>query len=282
MLSKSTIAQISNTGEKYINVYNNLVRNFWQNHCGCQEPGLKAKCQTCPFAIEFIQKIQQEIDPDSKLGMTIISPLQVSPPYSEEIKHRCLEMYELGYSLRQIKDLTGVGNNVILRRWFKKSGICKGAEEYSQEQKQRCLNLYLEGKTPLKIEEETRISGDLIYRWIYSSGIPVRPKKIQHSDDRQKLAISMYIEGESYSKIESATGLPSDRVDELAKQQKVHRKKKPKAGRPPVYSSEFKQTCLNMLDQRKTPIQIEQLMGVSACLVRQWQRDRIAQQNSNA
>ena len=272
MVNKSTINQISHTGEKYINTYNNLVKDSWQNHCGCIEPGLLAKCITCPFAIEFIQKIQQEIDPDSKLGMTTISPLQVSPPYSEEIKQRCVSMYELGYSLRQIKDLTGAGNSVILRRWFKKSGICKGAEEYSQKQQQQCLNLYLEGKTPLEIEEETKISGDLIYRWIYSSGIPIRHKKIQYSDDQQKLAISMYVEGKSYSKIESATGVHRHRVEELAKLQKVHRQKKPLAGRPPVYSEQFKQTCLDLLALGKTPIQIEQLMEVSASHIRSWQR----------
>lgn len=277
MVSKSTINQISNTGEKYIKVYNDSVRDSWQNHCGCLEPGLQAKCQTCPFGIEFIQKIQREIDPDSKLGMTKISPPQLSKLYSEEIRQKCVEMFGLGYSLTQIKKFTGVESVVKLRHWLKDAGIYKSAGEYSQKQKQQCLDFYMSGKTPLEIEEEMRISGFVISSWIHSSGLPTKPRKTHYSDEQKKLARSMYVEGESYSKIKSATGIPPHRVEELAKQPKVHRQREPKAGRPPVYSSEFKQTCLDLLAEGKTPLQIEQLMGVNAASIRQWKKDYTAE-----
>lgn len=282
MVSKSMIAQISHTGENYINTYNNLVKDSWQNHCGCKEPGLFGKCQTCPFAIEFIQKIQSTIDPKGGLKMTEISPPQLSKPYSESVKRRCVEMFELGYSLTQIKQFTGVESVVELRHWLKDSGIYKSAKYYSQEQKQQCLDLYLSGKTPLEIEEEMRISGFVISGWIYSSSIPVRPRKARYNQEQEDLALSMYVEGKSCSKIKSATGIPRHRIDELAKQKKVKRKRQPSAGRPAVYSEEVKQACLNLLAGGKTPIQIEQLMGVSAGHIRLWQRNYITQQDSNS
>ncbi|MDJ0596132.1 MAG: hypothetical protein QNJ72_40155 [Pleurocapsa sp. MO_226.B13] len=143
MVSKSTIAQISHTGEKYINAYNHEVKDFWQNHCGCIKPGLERKCITCPFAIEFIQKIQSKIDPEGELKMTQIYPPQRSLPYSESVKRRCVSMYQLGYSLTQIKQFTGVSDAVKLRHWLKEEGIYKSAKDYSVEQKQQCLDLYL-------------------------------------------------------------------------------------------------------------------------------------------
>ena len=282
MVNKSTIAQISNTGEKYINTYNHEVKDFWRNHCGCKEPGLKAKCQTCPFAIEFIKRIQSIIDPKGELKMTNISPPKRSLPYSELVKRRCVSMFELGYSLTQIKQFTGVESVVELRHWLREEGIYKSAKDYSIEQKQQCLDLYLSGKTPLEIEEEMRISGFVISSWIHSSGISTRPHKTRYSQEQEDRALSMYVEGKSYSKIKSATGISAHRVKELAKQKKVKRKKQPKAGRPTVYSAEVKQTCLALLAEGKTPIQIEQLMGVSAGYIRQWQKDYIAQQDSKS
>lgn len=282
MKSNSTIAQISHTGEKYIKTYNDLVRDSWQNHCGCIEPGLEAKCITCPFAFEFIQKIQSTIDPKGELKMTQMSPPQLYKPYSESVKRRCVSMYKLGYSLTQIKQFTGVSDVVKLRHWLKEEGIYKSAKDYSSEQKQQCLDFYLEGQTPLEIEEEMRISGFVISGWIHTSGIPVKPKKARYSQEQQDLALSMYVEGKSYSKIKSATGIPSHRVDELAKQKKVQRKRQPSSGRSAIYSEEIKQTCLDLLAEGKTAMQIEQLMGVSAGQIRLWQKNYIAQQNSNS
>ncbi|MEM7760242.1 MAG: hypothetical protein AAF298_19255 [Cyanobacteria bacterium P01_A01_bin.40] len=281
MVNKSTIAQISNTGEKYINAYNNLVKDFWQNHCGCSKPGLSAKCQTCPYGIEFIQKIQSTIDPEEKLKMTEISPPQRSLPYSGSVKRRCVEMFELGYSLTQIQKFTGVESVVELRHLLRDSGIYKSAKDYSKKQKQQCLDLYLSGKTPLEIEEEMRISGFAIYKWIHSSGIS-RPHKTRYSQEQEERALSMYVEGKSYSKIKSATGIPAHRVNKLAKEKKVKRKRQPKAGRPAVYSKEVKQTCLDLLAEGKTAMQIEQLVGVSAGQIRMWRRDYVAQQDSNS
>lgn len=273
MVNKSTIAQISNTGEKYINAYNHEVKDFWQNHCGCSKPGLEAKCITCPFAIEFIKRIQSKIDPEGELRMIELPLTQASKPYSSEIKKRCVEIFEAGYSLTQIQKLYGIKYIVELKFWLERAGIYKSAEEYSQEQKQQCIDLYLEGKTPLEIEEITRISGFVISDWIHSLNLPPRSKRIRHSDEQQQLAISMYAEGKSYSKIKSATGISSSKVRKMAQKQNVHRQKQPKAGRPPVYSEQFKQTCLDLLAEGKTAMQIEQLMGVSAGSIRRWRKN---------
>lgn len=135
--------------------------------------------------------------------------------------------------------------------------------------------MYKEAKTPLEIEEITRIPGNVIRNWVFKAGI-ARPKN-HYSLEQQQQAISMYSQGISYSEIETVTGVPPSMTKKFAHQaktqQKVHRKRKSKGGRPPVYSSEFKQTCLDMLAQGKTLVQIEELIGVGAGSIRRWQKD---------
>lgn len=279
MASPSIVSSIQNKGKQYLQVYEDSTASHWQNYCGCQSPGLKLKCLTCPFAIEFVQILQQKLDPSSQLGMAQFSPPQQAAPYSEEIKQRCLKMFIFGYSLTQIKKFTGVESVVVLRRWLKESGIYKSAGEYSQEQKQQCLELYKAGNTPLEIEEKMKISGFIISKWVCSSGIPTRPRKTQYSEEQINLAIEMYVDGKSYSQIKALTGVSPHRVRQLAVEQKVQRKKKPKAGRPPVYSPETKQQCLDLVNQGFSLKQIEELTGVGTNSISLWHKDYLIQRS---
>lgn len=276
MSSKSIANLIQNKGQQYLQTYKGLTASHWQNHCVCESPGLQSKCLTCPFNVEFVQILQQKLDPTGQLGMAQIFPTQQAAPYSEEIKQRCLKMFQLGYSLRQIQKFTGIKSIGTLRYWLRESGIYKSAGEYSQEQKQQCLDLYLKGKTPLEIEEETKISKLIISIWIHSSGIPTRPQKTQYSDEQTQLAIEMYVDGKSYSQIKALTGVSPYRVQRLAVEQKIERKKKPKVGRPPVYSPETKQQCFDLLAQGLSLGQIEELTGVSTGSIQQWHKDYLA------
>ena len=278
--SQITLNQIKKAEQRFLTGYNSVV-NSWPNHCDCEQPGGQVGCLQCPYFRELLNQLQQEVDPSKEMGLASVLSPELSPPYSDEIKQQSISMFIRGYSLQEIKKLTGVNSVVILRKWLEIEGIYQKESEYSEEQQQQCLNLYLQGKTPLEIEEVTRIPGKVIRNWVYHGGIA--RSKDNYSYEQKKLALSMYAAGESYSKIQNRTGIYNQKVKELALEANVSRKKKPKkGGRPPVYSDEFKQNCLDLLSQGKTPGQIEELMGVTAGTVRLWQKEDIAGQEDNS
>ena len=265
MVSQLTINQVQISGARYFKARDALT-DSWQNRCGCPEPGLKLKCQTCSYFIEYIELLQLKVEMLSpQPDFAVMLPPKLAPPYSEPIKQRCLMMFSLGYSIKQIKQLNGINSFGILRRWFREAGLYKGAEEYSVAQKQECLSLYQQGKTPLEIEEINRVSGDVIRAWVSRAGIA--RQKNHYSPEQQQQAIALYAQGIAYSEIKTVTGVPPSMVRKFASQAKVTRKRK---GKAPTYTPEFKQNCFNLLAQGKKPVQIEELLGVSADTVRRW------------
>lgn len=275
MSSQLTINQVQNAIERYSIVENSLTSS-WKDHCGCPKPGHKIHCQQCPFFREYIQKLQQELDPSLSMDLAKFPPPSVSPPYSEEFKQRCLDMFDNGYSIQEIKDLTGVNSFGVLRGWFSEAGFYKKAQDYSSEQKQQCLDLYLAGKTPLEIESVTRISGHVIRHWVSAKGIA--RSKNHYSQEQQKLAVLMYSENRPYSEIEAQTGMPQSMVKKFAFLAKASRKRK---GKAKTYPEDFRQQCLDLLAQGQSPAQIEEALGVSADTVRKWLKQNITQQQNN-
>ena len=275
MVSQSTIDRVKNSGERYFNTLESVISQ-WHNHCGCLEPGLEAKCQTCPYFIEHIQQLQSIIDPDAKADLAVLLPPELSPPYSSEFKRICLEMFGFGYGVSRIKELTGINSLTTLRRWLEQSGLYKKAEEYSFDQKQECLDLYQEGKTPLEIEEITRISGNVIRHWVSKAGI-ARPKN-HYTPEQQQQAVLMYSMNIPYLEIEAATGVPRSMIRKFARKAKASRKRKGKAA---TYSKEFKQQCFDLLAQGLKPSQVGEQLGVAADTVRKWHKQHREQQQKD-
>ena len=275
MADRSTIDRVKNAGERYLDTLDSVI-SCWRNHCGCQQPGLKQKCQTCPYFIEYIQRLQSTVDPIGKADLAVLSPPELSPPYLEKFRRICLEMFELGYGVSRIKELTGVNSLTTLRQWLEQSGLYKKAFEYSQQEKQRCLDLYLEGKTLLEVEEITRISGNVIRRWVSDAGIS-RPKNY-YTPRQQQQAVSMYSQNIPYAEIEAATGVPPSSVKRFASKAKAKRKRKGKAA---TYSLEFKQQCFDLLAQGLKPSQVAEAQGVAADTVSRWHKHYREQQQKD-
>lgn len=272
MSDYSTINRVENAGERYLDATESVM-DLWCNHCGCTMPGLKQKCQTCPYFIEHIQQLQFIIDLDAEANLAVLLPPELSPPYSEEFKQRCLEMFEFGYSISRIKELTGVNSLATLRRWLERGGQYKKALEYSRSQKQQCLDLYKEGKTPLEIEEITRISGNVIRHWVSKAGI-ARPKN-HYTQEQQQQAVEMYAQNIPYAEIEAATRVRRSMVQKFACQAKAKRKRKGKAA---TYSMEFRQQCFDLLAQGLKPTQVAERKGIAADTVRKWHKQYRQQQ----
>ncbi len=266
MADRSTINRVENAGERYIEA-SESVMSSWRNHCGCQIPGGEVKCQTCPYFIDYIQQLQFIVDPDGKEDLAVLLPNEVSQPYSSEFRRGCLSMFQFGYSVSRIKELTGVNSLTTLRRWLEKEGLYKKALEYSQKEKQQCLDLYQSGKTPKEIEEITRISGNVIRSWASRAGIS--RSKNHYTQEQQQQAVEMYAKNVPYAEIEAATGVPHRMVRKFATKAGAKRKRKGKAA---TYSMEFKQECFDLLAQGLKPSQVAELKGVAADTIRKWHK----------
>lgn len=244
----------------------------WHGYCGCTNPGRHIKCQSCPYFIEFIQKFQLYLEPDSPDIFPSLSPPKFSSSYPDVVKEKCIEMYSKDYSLQQIFELTGVKNFRILRGWINQAGLLKQFNNCSEEEKEICLELYQQGLTPLQIEEKTRISADSIRNSVCKTRLS-RPKNY-YSEEQKQLVFSMYREGKSLSEIEQVTGISKGGIKKLVSKAKVHRKNpnQAKKGRPRIHTEEVRQHCLKLLEAGKTPPQIEEMLGISADTIRRWRK----------
>lgn len=277
MTQKIAKTCLKNAVERF-EVANTEALKTWKGFCGCSTPGLEIKCLDCPYCLEYIQHLQKQIHPTPEKVFAQKAPPPIASLDSEETRQQCVEMYRNGYSLNQIKQLTGFGQFPTLRRWLKEEGLLKGKKDYSQPEKEHCIQLYSQGMTPFEIESITHISVELIRAWVSDAGV-ARPLK-RYSESQKQLALSMYEEGESFAKIREVTGICNTMVKEYAQKAKVRRKKKPKGGKPAIYSDDFQQKCLNLLEEGKTTSQVEEIMGVSADTVRKWKK--IAQKTTES
>ena len=275
MADHSTINRVRNAGQRYIDA-SESVMSSWCNHCGCKVPGGEIKCQTCPYFIDYIQQLQFIVDPEGKADLAVLLPNELSLPYSSEFRRRCLSMFEFGYSVSRIKELTGVNSLTTLRRWLEREGLYKKALDYSRSQKQQCLDLYQSGKTPLEIEEITRISGNVIRRWVFKAGI-ARPKN-HYTQQQQQQAVEMYAKNIPYAEIEAVTGVTRSMIRKFAHQAKASRKRYKPA---PTYSPEFKQECFDLLAQGLKPSQVAEQKRVAADTIRRWHKRYREQQEKD-
>lgn len=256
------------------------VLETWQGYCHCPDPGFQLKCQNCPYFIELVLEIQKKLQPEPEKVFPRILPLELEQPYSEELLQQCLELYGRKYSLAQIQRLTGITNRDILRGWLNSNGLLKKSSDYSQAERQPYLALYKEGLTPIQIEDATGVSVELIYDWIKLAGISRGP--ISYPQERKEECLSLYVEGLSCGKIEAITGISRDTVGYWVKQANLARKPC-KAGRPPKYSPDVKQACLELLAQGKSATQIEEKVNISPATIRRWRREaeRLTQGSPN-
>ncbi|WP_019488047.1 helix-turn-helix domain-containing protein [Kamptonema formosum] len=134
--------------------------------------------------------------------------------------------------------------------------------------------------TPKQIEDATGVSVELLYDWIKLAGISrghnSYPKK------QKEECLSLYVKGASCGEIEALTGISRATVGDWVKQANLGRKPC-KGGRPPKYSPDVKQACLELFAQGKSVSQIEEKLNISPLTIRRWRREaeRLAQSSPN-
>lgn len=279
--SKSTLKTFQEAVDRFL-IAEAQALETWQGNCHCPDPGLQLKCQKCPYFIELVLEIQQKLQPESEKKFPRILPLELEVPYSEELLQQCLELYSRKYSLAQIQRLTGITNREVLRGWLNSNGLLKKSSDYSQAEKQAYLALYKEGLTPKQIEDATGVSVELIYDWITQVGISQKYNNSYYRPEQKEECLSLYVKGSSCGEIEALTEIPRGTVRKWVKEANLEREPR-KTGRPPKYSPEVRQACLELVAQGKSLSQIEEKMNITPGTIRRWLREaeRLTQDPAN-
>ncbi len=242
----------------------------WSAPCHCPNPGQINSCLGCPYFKDLVEQIQNKLHQSPTKVFPVILVPEVQPPYPNEVKQQCLEMYSAGYSIEKIKQLTGVTNRQIIRRWIEAQDALKETISQEPELRSHCVNLYAEGMTPKEIEDQTGVSAEKISDWVRAAGIS-RPRKI-YSDSQKQDSLALYQQGYRLQEIENITGVHKELIRTWAKRAKIHRARLHKTSGVPVHSLEVRESCRKFLEQGKTPPQIEELLGVSADTIRKWRK----------
>jgi transposase-like protein len=270
MKSKLTINIFEQAVERFTVTEAEVLKD-WYLPCNCPAPGERSNCQNCPYFRELVQRIQEKLDSAPTEVFPVILPPEIKPPYPDEVRRQCLELYTHKYSFEKIQELTGVTNRQTLRRWLRKAEQLKEASEYSQAERQHYVNLYVEGMSPSQIESLTEVRADLVNDWVKAAGVS-RPRKL-YSDEQKEQALALYKEGRDVKEIEVLTGVYAQTVQSMAKRANLYRPRRYGGGRPSVHLPEVKQSCQKLLQEGKSPPQIEELLGVRADTIRRWKKE---------
>lgn len=252
----------------------------WRSSCDCSDPGKHDDCLQCPAFRALTRQIQGLLTADSTDAMPLLLPPDLADKESLEIQRQCINLYAIGYSLEEIQWMTGLTNLRMMRKWLREAGVMGGTTGigYPPETKADCLRLYKEGLTPRQIETKTRVPADVIIHWLSYAGLS-RPKRHFTDADRQR-CLELYLQGHSCKTVEEQTGVPDYMVKKWIKLDGVKRERIFGGGRSDGYPLEFRQECLDLLQQGKTPSQVEKIMGVSADTIRKWKKQSDPYQNS--
>lgn len=267
------IYQVQQAADTFLQVKAEALKT-WQSPCQCSDPGTQDSCLRCPAFRALVQKMQAMLAPDPEAVIPSLLPPDQPQTDSDLVRQQCCDLYACGYTLHQVQWMTGATNLREIRDWLREAGLMSGARAHSPETKAQCLQLYQSGLELYQIEEQTGISAEVLSFWVRQAGMGRSNGLQQHySDTTKRQCCDLYLQGNSYKTIESITAISAFLVEKWIKEAGIQRERIFGGGRPKVYSPEFRQQCLDLLEQGNTPPQIEIMLGVSADTVRRWKKE---------
>lgn len=270
MVSKITLQLFEKAVSRFTVVEAECLKD-WQAPCNCPNPGQTNSCLKCPYFKDLVIQIQNKLHQSPTEVFPVILPPEIQPPYSDEVKQQCLEMYTAGYPIEKIKQLTGVTNRKIIRAWIQAQDSLKEPVSDDPELRQYCVDLYAEGMKPKQIEDLTGVSALKVSEWVRTAGRS-RQRKI-YSDSQKQQSLALYLEGYRLKEIEKITGVHGELIITWAKRANIRRARLHKVGGIPVHSLEVRESCRKLLEEGKNPPQIEERLGVSADTIRKWRKE---------
>lgn len=173
-----------------------------------QSDQVKQLCQKMYQHGYSLDEIQQLVGVKNRLHLRSwlrdVGWLEREAQYSEQLKHKCLQMYADRCTPSQIENETNVPADLVTE-WAIKAGISRKCK-YSAKTKQDCLALYSEGKSSFEIHQLTGIPLDTIRKWLRIAGITRAQKRYSKKEKHKCLAL--YKQGKSPREIEELTGIP--------------------------------------------------------------------------
>lgn len=240
------------------------VLQEWQPSCGCDVPGMRPACRTCPdcHQLRLLTQMKLSATPETVFPAALPPP-QAAYPHPLDVREKALEMYAQGHLLSEIQAATGVGDRHTIRKWAKAAGLPPRLVLYSPEIRENCLRLYQSGKQPSKIEELTGVPSDTILGWAHDAGI-VRQRG--YSSETKTLCLTLYKQGKTPNEITELTQVPAKTIRAWAATAHISRS----SGRPRKHPEAIRNQCLLLHQQGKDYREIEALTGVAADTVRGW------------
>lgn len=268
MVSKQTL-KVFQTAVDRFHATEQPVLEDCHSSCGCPQPGTQSKCQDCPVFRAYVARLQQNVClPGKEKLPTILAPTLQSP-FSEEIKHQSVSLYNQGFTIEEIQGFIGVNRRETIRDWLYKAGALKTEGSYSSEIRQQCVELYGQGWSLKEIEDSMRVSAEAISHWVSDAGIS-RTKR-SYSEQERHLCLELYQQGKELHEIGAVTGIHPASIREWVVEAGCLRQRRYYgSGRPPIYSQECREECLRLLEEGQTTAQVELLKGVSAGTILQW------------
>lgn len=272
------IQHIQQSAEKFLKVKAEALKS-WRSPCHCPDPGTQEECLQCPAFRVLVQQIQTKLSDDGLAAIPTLLPPDLSQDDTEELQQQCRDLYTYGYSIQQICWMTGITSNQKIRRWLRAAGLIGGTtgKEYSLEMRERCVQLYHSGAALRHIEAQLGVPADVVQYWVRIAKL-TRPRRHYTEAERQK-CVELYQQGYSYRTVESMTGVSIYAIGCWIKELGIKREKSSSKVEPKVFSPEFRQQCMRLLKEGKTPTQVGVLMSVTADTVRKWRKQALKEKN---
>ena len=269
---------IDKQAKKY-DVIKEKILSIVKLKCECENPGYKIECKDCPFFVEIVKQIQQEMYPDDyrhgtqfNCGHRYNSKVN-RKSYSEETKQECIKLYQKLQSTVEVGRLTGISNGTICR-WLLQAGLkLTGThKDYTLEEKLKCVELYKELGTYRGVSKQTGYEYTTIKRWVRQAekGTLAEENKRKHKPEKKEQAIKLYQEGMNRIEVCIEVRISKETFNRWLLEYKIPLRPLDSSVSRPRYSEEVKQKCLNIYEKTKSYQAVSVETGIHPETVKLW------------
>lgn len=260
-MNSLTLEQFIQAAQRYTTAKTEVLKD-WQYPCQCASLGQSLECRDCLYYKKLGLKIQHELSEGKEKDFAVILPPELTHPYSDKVKQQAQEMFQAGYDFSEIKNLAGITDGRLLRKWLREVGLAGRSARYPSSVKEKAIAMYKDGYTPSQIQEAIGVLADTITDWIYTLNVARKPR---HSPEKKQLCLDLYKEGKSASEIHQITKVPLATVKNWIFKAKIAREQK-------RYSEDEKRYCIALYESGKSSNEVAAITGIKGATIRSWLR----------
>jgi transposase-like protein len=185
--------------------------------------------------------------------------------FSEEYRHRMVEMYQNGYDVQSIADEFWTSSNPVTRV-LREAGVTLrpriGLPKFTEQDRQKMVTMYQSGLSQRKVAAQFGCNSATVLVALRENGIKARScrRVSRFSDEDCNQIVSMYQNGKTHCEIACMFGCSSGTIGSILQKQKI--KSRP-TGCKSRYSSEDRNRMAEMYQGGWTQKAIAQEFGCS-------------------